>query len=147
LQQVLVHPNGAFELTPATEQVAQRKVQIGGVGIVLDGLDEGIDGFVLLLVEQQVQALEIGARRITAVATELPQIEARAQPAQRKGHRQSDQQPLKVEVHQSRFTGAVMVTAAGLATAPRGGLTFTSPRAVDVRARIRTGRAEHWGVP
>jgi hypothetical protein len=60
-QQVLVHAHGAFELTTAAEQVAEREVQFGGVGVVLHGLDEGVDGLVLLFVEQQVQALEVGA--------------------------------------------------------------------------------------
>ena len=40
----------------AAEQVAEREVQLGGVGVVLHGLDEGVDGLVVLLVEQQVQA-------------------------------------------------------------------------------------------
>ena len=60
LQQVLVHAHRTFELAAAAEQVAQREVQLGGVGVVLHGLDEGVDGLVLLLVEQQVQALEVG---------------------------------------------------------------------------------------
>jgi hypothetical protein len=55
-QQVLVHPHGALVFAAAAEQVAQREVQLGGVGVVLDRLDEGVDGLVLLLVEQEVQA-------------------------------------------------------------------------------------------
>ena len=63
-QQVLVHAHRALELAAAAEQVAQREVQLGGVGVVLHGLDEGVDGLVLLFVEQQVQALEVGPRRV-----------------------------------------------------------------------------------
>ena len=66
LQQVLVHTHGAFEFAAAPKQVAQRKVQFGGVGVVLHRFDEGIDGLVLLLIQQQVQAREVGPRRVAA---------------------------------------------------------------------------------
>ena len=62
VQQVLVHTHGTLELTAAAEEVAQGKVQFGGVGVALHRLDESVDGLVLLLVEQQVQALEVGTR-------------------------------------------------------------------------------------
>ena len=61
-EQMLVHAHRALEFTAAAEQVAQGKVQFGGVGVVLHGLDESVDGLVLLFVEQQVQALEVGTR-------------------------------------------------------------------------------------
>ena len=48
-QQVLVHPHGALELTPAAEQTAEREVQVDGVRVLLHGLDEGVDRLVLLL--------------------------------------------------------------------------------------------------
>jgi hypothetical protein len=32
-------------------------VELGGVGILLDGFDEGVDRLVVLLVEEQVQPL------------------------------------------------------------------------------------------
>jgi hypothetical protein len=47
VQQVLVHPHRAFVLAAAAKQVAQRKVQVAGVGVVLHGLDEGVDGLVV----------------------------------------------------------------------------------------------------
>ena len=100
-EQVLVHAHRALEVAAATEQVAQAEVQFGGVRVVLHRLDEGVDGLVLLLVEQQVQALEVGLRRLAAVAPHLAQVEARGHPAQREGHRQRDQQPLQLEVHGS----------------------------------------------
>jgi hypothetical protein len=98
LQQVLVHAHGAFELAAAAEQVAQREVQLGGVGVVLHGLDEGVDGLVLLLVEQQVQALEVGAGA-SRLSRRTAAGRSASQPAQREGHGQADQQPLQVEVH------------------------------------------------
>ena len=75
IQQVLVHPNGALKLTTATKQVAQSEVQFGGVGVVLNGFDEGVDGPVLLLVEQQVQAFEVGPWRVLTFAAQLTQVQ------------------------------------------------------------------------
>jgi hypothetical protein len=57
---VFVHPHGAVVFAAPAKQVAQREVQLRGIGIVLHRLDEGVDGLVLLLVEQEVQAPEIG---------------------------------------------------------------------------------------
>jgi len=54
-QQVLVHAHRALVLTAAAEQVAQREVQLGGVGVVLHRLDEGVDRLVLLFVQQEVE--------------------------------------------------------------------------------------------
>ena len=50
-------------------------MQLRGVGVVLDSLDEGVDGLVLLLVEQQVQPLEIGLGRFTVLTPELAQVQ------------------------------------------------------------------------
>jgi len=99
LEQVLVHAHGALVFAAAAEQVAQREVQVGGVRILLHRLDEGVDRLVVLLVEQQVQALVVGLGRILLLALPLPQVEAGAQPAEREGHRQAEQQPLQVKVH------------------------------------------------
>ena len=62
VQQVLMDPHRALELAAAAKQVAKREVQVGRVGIMLDGLDEGIDRLVVLVVQQQVQALVVGLR-------------------------------------------------------------------------------------
>ncbi len=59
---MLVDPHRSLELAAAAKQVAQGEVQLGGVGVVLHGLNEGVDGLVLLFIEQQVQALVISAR-------------------------------------------------------------------------------------
>ena len=67
-EQVLVHAHRALELAAAPKQVAEREMQVGGVGVLLDGLDEGVDRLVVLLVEQQVQALVVGLGRILLLA-------------------------------------------------------------------------------
>ena len=86
-EQMLMHPHGAVVFPPAAKQVAQGEVQLGSVGVVLHGLDEGVDGLVLLFVEQEVQALEVGLGRAPVFGAQLAQIEPRRQPAQHKGQR------------------------------------------------------------
>jgi hypothetical protein len=98
-QQVLVHAHGALVLAAAAEQVAQREVQLGGVGVVLHRLDEGVDGLVLLFVEQEVQAAEVGLGRLPVLDAQLPQVQPRGQPAQAEGDRQAPQEPGEVKVH------------------------------------------------
>jgi hypothetical protein len=88
-----MHAHGPVVFAPAAKQVAQGKVQLRGVGVVLHGLDEGIDGLVLLLVEQEVQALEVGLGALRFSSTQLAQIDARGQPAQHKGQGQAQQHP------------------------------------------------------
>ena len=73
-QQVLVHPHGPFVFATPAKQVAKRKVQLRGVGVVLNGFDEGVDGLVLLLVEQVVQAFEIGLGGLPIFQPQLTQV-------------------------------------------------------------------------
>ncbi|MPN55983.1 hypothetical protein SDC9_203667 [bioreactor metagenome] len=86
----------------AAKQIAQCKVQFGGVGVVLYGLDKGIDGLVLLLVEQKVQTLEVRLGSLAVVGTHLAQIPAGGQPAQHKGRRQAQQDPSQIKFHARR---------------------------------------------
>ena len=65
-EQMLVHAHRALVFAAAAEQVAEREVQVGGVGVLLDGLDEGVDRLVVLLVEQQIQALVVDLGRIAS---------------------------------------------------------------------------------
>ncbi len=76
--------HGAVVFAPAPEQVAQCEMQLGRVRVVLHRFDEGIDGLVLLLVEQVVQALEIRLGGAAVLLAQLAQVEARGQPAQPK---------------------------------------------------------------
>ena len=73
--QVLVHAHGALVLAAAAKQVAQREVELGGVRVALHRLDEGVYGLVLLLIEQEVQALEIGLGRLAVFNAQLPQVQ------------------------------------------------------------------------
>ena len=94
-----MHPNGALVFATASEQVTQRKMQLRGVRVVLHSLNESVYGLVLLLIEQKVQALEIGLGRQAVVHTQLTQVEPRGQPSQHKGQWQRPQQPTQVKVH------------------------------------------------
>ena len=99
LQKVLVHAHRALKFAATAEQVAQREVQLRCVRVVLYGFDEGVDGFVLLLIEQEVQTMKVGPRRVALAASKLANVKPGSQPAQGEGCGQPDEQPLVVEVH------------------------------------------------
>ena len=98
-KKVLVHANGAVKFAPAAKEAAQRKVQIAGFGVFLHGFDEGVYGLILLLVEQKVQALEIGPGRLAVFQPPLPPVNARGPPAQRKHEGKAQQNPAQIEFH------------------------------------------------
>ena len=99
-EQVLVHPHRALVLAAAAEQVAEGEVQVGGVGVLLHRLDEGVDRLVVLLVEQQVQALVVGLG-LLLLAPQLAHVEPRGDPAEGERQRQRPQQPLQLKVHRA----------------------------------------------
>ena len=74
-------------------------MQFGLIGVVLNRLDEGVNGLVLLLVEQEIQASEVGLGRPAVFEAQLAQIEARRHPPQYKCDRQAQQQPAYVKFH------------------------------------------------
>ena len=134
-QQVLVHAHRALVFAAAAKQVAEREVQVGGVGVLLHGLDEGVDRLVLLFVEQQVQALEVGLGRIALLAPPLPQVEARSEPAEGEGERQAPAAATGVKVHR----------AAGVERrfGPAAQRARRAPARRRVAARARTRRCRH----
>lgn len=97
-QQVLVHADGALGLAAAAEQVAQREVHIGRFRVQAHDLDEGVDGLVRLVVQEEVQALEIAARQAARLGHQLADVHPRGDPAQAEenGHAQ---QPPEFEFH------------------------------------------------
>ena len=56
IEQVLVHADRALDLAVPAEQDAEREVQLDGLRIDLDHLDERLDRLVGLLVQQEVEA-------------------------------------------------------------------------------------------
>ena len=95
-----MHAHGTVVFAAAAKQVAERKVQLGGVRVVLNRLDEGVDGLILLLVEQVVQALEVGLGRATVLVAQLAQVKTRGQPAQHEGDGQAQENPAEIKFHE-----------------------------------------------
>ena len=56
-QQVLVNPDGAINLAPAPEQIAQRKMGRDRFAIHFRDSQKYFERFVRLLVEQEIEAL------------------------------------------------------------------------------------------
>ena len=94
-----MNANGALVFTPPAKQIAQRKMQLRGIGIVLDCLNESVNGFVLLLVEQKIQPFEIGPGCLSIVDAQLAQVQSRGQPTQAKCSGQANQNPNEIKFH------------------------------------------------
>jgi hypothetical protein len=82
--QVLMDADGAVGFAAAAKQAAQREMQLDGLRIDARRFDEGLDGLVGLLVEQEVQALEIGARQGARLFQQMLDVDARRDPAEPK---------------------------------------------------------------
>jgi hypothetical protein len=98
LEKVLVHADGAVVLAAPAEQAAEREVQLDRLRVDLDHLDEGLDRLVGLLVQQEVEALEVGARQRARLGHDLPDVDARRDPAQAEEEREAEQPPV-LELH------------------------------------------------
>ena len=48
---MLVHAHGTFIFTATAKQIAQGKVQLGRIGVVLNRFNERVNGLILLLVK------------------------------------------------------------------------------------------------
>ncbi len=75
-QKMLMHSHRPVVFATTPEKVAQRKMKLRSVGVVLDCLDERIDGFILLLVEEVIETLEVGAGSLPVGYTHLSQIQS-----------------------------------------------------------------------
>ena len=94
-----MHAYGAVDLALAAKEVAQRKVKIDRLRVDLDHFDERFDGFVRLLVEQKIQAPEIGKRQRPRLAQEMLDVDARGNPPHGKKQRRDGKQPPELKVH------------------------------------------------
>jgi len=94
-----MHTNGALKLTPSPKEVAQGEVQLCGVGVKLDGLYESINGLVLLLVEQIVQAFEIGFGVLAIFKPQLSEVQTRSTPSQCECHGKAQEDPTQIKFH------------------------------------------------
>ncbi|KAG0942963.1 hypothetical protein G6F31_014790 [Rhizopus arrhizus] len=102
VDQALVQADGAVDFAAAAEQVAQRDLGLEGFLVQLGDMQEQLDGLVRLLVEQVVQAPEIGARQAAdlAVTVTLPAAPTDYPAGQRRqGNEQEEPEPLGDEIH------------------------------------------------
>jgi hypothetical protein len=86
-EQALMDANRPVGLATTAKQIAEGEVKFDGFRIELDHVNEGIDRLVRLLVEQKIQALEIGIGQMSRLTNLRPGIDARCEPAQRKKQR------------------------------------------------------------
>jgi hypothetical protein len=93
-----VHADRPVGLAAAAEQATQREMQLDGLVVDLDRLDEGVDGLVGLLVEQEVEAGQVGARQRPRLLDHMLDVDAGGQPAQHEKQRKR-QQPPEFEFH------------------------------------------------
>ena len=128
IDQVLVHADRPFGFTTATEQVAERKMQLDGLRIDLGNLEKGIDGLVRLFVEQEIQALKIGARQGARLMHHLAHIHPCRRPAQREKNRDQQQLPVFEQI----------IHTAG------GSGTTTAAALVSLAARLRRDISRRW---
>ena len=98
-EQMFVHAYGAAVFATSAKKIAQRKMQLGGVRVVLYGFNKGINGLVLLLVEQEIQPFEVGLGGAAVFAADLAQVKARGEPAQHKCRGKAQQNPGDIKFH------------------------------------------------
>ena len=80
-------------LAAAAKQIAKGEVQLNGFRINACRLYEGLYGLVRLLIEQKIQALEIGSGQRPRFLQQVLDVNARGNPAQRKKGGQHQQPP------------------------------------------------------
>ena len=115
VDQVLVHADGAFGLAAPAEQVAECEVQFDRLGIDLGHFEEGIDGLVRLLVEQEVETLKIGARQGARFMHHLPDVETGRRPAQPEEQRDEKELPVFEQLAHAAGGGSGVTGNCGLA--------------------------------
>ena len=98
IDQILVHADRALDFAAAAEQAAQREVQLDGLRIDLDHLDERFDGLVGLLVDEKVETPEVGGGQRARLGQQLLDVDARGEPAQAEENRKTEQPP-ELEFH------------------------------------------------
>src|SRR4029077_3131943 len=94
------------------KQAAEREVQLDGLRVDLDHLDEGLDRLVGLLVQQEVEALEVRAGQRARLAHDLADVDARGDPAESEEERKAEQPPV-FELHGSAQKGGGGGTTGG----------------------------------
>ena len=84
VHQVLVDADGTVEFAASAEQGTQSEMQLQGVRVHLGHLQKCLDGLVGLLIEQIVQALEVGTRHRPRLVHDVTDVHACCGPAEGK---------------------------------------------------------------
>src|SRR6202022_1885301 len=95
-----MHADGAVDLALAAKEITQREWKIDRLRVDLDHFDERFDGLVRLLVEQEIQAPEIGKRQRSRLAQQMLDVDARGNPSHGKKQRREGKQPPELKVHE-----------------------------------------------
>ena len=93
VNQQLMHADGAVCFTTSAKQAAKREMQLDRLRIDTHRLDELVDSLVGLLVQQEVEAIQIGPGQGSGFVNDLPDVDTGCEPAQRKEERQRKQPP------------------------------------------------------
>ena len=94
LHERLVQADRAVDLAAAAEQMAERDLRLEGFLVELRDVQEQLDRLVRLLVEQVVQAAEIGRRQVADLALAMQLAAASTDdPAREGGQREQQEEP------------------------------------------------------
>ncbi len=93
LEQILVHPDRSLGLAAPPEQAAECEMQLDGLRVDPDDLGERLDRLVGLLVQQEVEPGEVGARDPARFGDELLDVDAGGKPPEPEEHGKCDQPP------------------------------------------------------
>src|SRR5690606_11969497 len=143
LHQRLVQADGAVDLAPAAEQVAERDLGLEGVLVQLGDVQEQLDRLVRLLVEQVVQAAEVSGGQLAdlAVAVALAAAATDHPAADRRQRQQQDvPDPLVEEGDHGRLRNFCCSGRTTLATSTRPPAT-TPASSARIRATPRLARS------
>src|SRR3954462_480006 len=99
-----MHANGPVDLALPPEQAAEREVKIDRLRIDLHHFDERFDGFVRLLVEQEIEAAKIRQRQSPRLPQQMLDADASGYPSQREEDGRYRQQPPELEIHVLSFS-------------------------------------------
>ncbi len=133
LEQILVQPNRALDFALAPKEASQSQVQLNRFRLDLDDFVERLDRLVGLLVEQEVEALEIGARQRARLAHQVPDVDARRHPAEAEEQREAEQPPV-FELHAQM--GGAAGGAAGVFCFLRAAISLLCRSSVPSRASM-----------
>ena len=117
--EILVHADCPVGLTATTEQAAKGEMKLDRLRVDPDRFDKRVDRPVLLLIEQEVEAGEVGARKRAGFLHHLADIQACGKPAEDEEKRERKKPP-QFEFHRVQSDSGDWASATG--GEPAGGV-------------------------